>query len=149
MDASSDATRDAGTPKVHVHLQVSDLAQSRAFYERFFGAGPVKATSDYLKFRPDFAPINLALSTPGARTGPSEPRLSHLGIQVGSREQLRAQRARIAAAGLPIEDQPAVDCCYANQDKFWLTDPDGLRWEVYHLNYDLPLSQSDAACCRP
>jgi len=30
-----------------------------------------------------------------------------------------------------------VDCCHANQDKFWVKDPDGVEWEVYHLNYDL------------
>jgi len=30
-----------------------------------------------------------------------------------------------------------VNCCHANQDKFWVTDPDGVEWEVYHLNYDL------------
>jgi hypothetical protein len=30
-----------------------------------------------------------------------------------------------------------VNCCHANQDKFWVRDPDGLEWEVYHLNYDL------------
>jgi hypothetical protein len=30
-----------------------------------------------------------------------------------------------------------VNCCHANQDKFWVQDPDGVEWEVYHLNYDL------------
>ena len=30
-----------------------------------------------------------------------------------------------------------VNCCHANQDKFWAADPDGVEWEVYHLNYDL------------
>src|SRR5262249_25116799 len=31
----------------------------------------------------------------------------------------------------------SVNCCHANQDKFWVHDPDGVEWEVYHLNYDL------------
>ena len=26
---------------------------------------------------------------------------------------------------------PPVTCCYAVQDKFWATDPDGHRWEVF------------------
>ena len=30
-----------------------------------------------------------------------------------------------------------MNCCHANQDKFWVQDPDGVEWEVYHLNYDL------------
>jgi hypothetical protein len=24
-----------------------------------------------------------------------------------------------------------VDCCFALQDKVWITDPDGNRWEVF------------------
>jgi len=30
-----------------------------------------------------------------------------------------------------------VDCCHANQDKFWVEDPDGVDWEVYVLNHDI------------
>jgi hypothetical protein len=30
-----------------------------------------------------------------------------------------------------------VNCCYANQTKFWVIDPDGVEWEVYHVNFDL------------
>ena len=51
-----------------------------------------------------------------------------------------------------------VNCCHANQDKFWVQDPDGVEWEVYHLNYDLedaepttglktlPLAKASACC---
>ncbi len=48
---------------VHIHLHVSDLDKSRAFYERFLGIAPVKVKPGYAKFLPDFAPINLALSS--------------------------------------------------------------------------------------
>lgn len=24
-----------------------------------------------------------------------------------------------------------VDCCFALQDKTWITDPDGYRWEIF------------------
>jgi hypothetical protein len=27
--------------------------------------------------------------------------------------------------------------CYANQSKFWVIDPDGVEWEVYHVNHEL------------
>jgi hypothetical protein len=30
-----------------------------------------------------------------------------------------------------------VNCCHANQDKFWVQDPDGVEWEVYVLNHDI------------
>jgi hypothetical protein len=43
----------------------------------------------------------------------------------------------VKAAGLPVREEMGVDCCRANQDKFWVRDPDGLEWEIYHLNYDL------------
>ncbi len=41
------------------------------------------------------------------------------------------------AAGLAVREEFGVDCCHANQDKFWVQDPDGLEWEVYVLNHDL------------
>ena len=48
-----------------------------------------------------------------------------------------AHLARVKAAGLPVREEMGVDCCLANQDKFWVKDPDGVEWEVYHLNHDL------------
>ena len=67
---------------------------------------------------------------------------------------------RVKAAGLPVREEFSVDCCHANQDKFWVKDPDGVEWEVYHLNYDLeeetarptgatfPILKT-ASCCAP
>ncbi len=54
---------------VHIHLHVSDLDASRAFYERFLGVEPVKVKPGYVKFLPAFAPINLALSAGEAGAG--------------------------------------------------------------------------------
>ena len=122
------------TPKVHIHLHVSDLAKSRAFYETFFGAGPVKEKPGYVKFLPDLAPINLALSVGG---GAAAGTVDHLGVQVESTAVVMAHLARIKQAQLPVREELGVDCCHANQDKFWVQDPDGVEWEVYHLNYDL------------
>ncbi len=63
--------------------------------------------------------------------------MDHLGIQVESTTEVMVQLARIKAAGLPVREEMGVNCCHANQDKFWVRDPDGVEWEVYHLNYDL------------
>lgn len=121
--------------KVHVHMHVSDLAKSREFYEKFFGVAPVKVEPGYVKFLPPLGPVNLALSQgPGAAgAGP----VDHLGVQVESPESVRGELARVKATGLPVREEIGVDCCHANQDKFWVQDPDGVEWEVYHLNYDL------------
>ena len=120
--------------RVHLHLHVSDLAKSREFYEKFLGAGPVKVKAGYVKFLPEWAPVNLALSgggTAGAGT------IDHVGVQVDAVPTVIAELARVKAAGLPVREEMGVDCCHANQDKFWVQDPDGVEWEVYHLNYDL------------
>ena len=120
--------------KVHLHMHVSDLAKSREFYEKFLGEGPVKVKPGYVKFLPGWAPVNLALSSGGAA---SEGIINHVGVQVDAVEVVTAELARVKAAGLPVREEMGVNCCHANQDKFWVRDPDGVEWEVYHLNYDL------------
>lgn len=142
-------------PRVHVHLTVSDLARSRAFYEAFLGVAPVKVKDGYVKFLPDWAPLNLALSEgrPAAGAGP----VSHQGVQVASRTEVLAHLARVRQAGLSAREEFGVDCCHANQDKFWVQDPDGLEWEVYVLNHDLEKAPAESgrrtlavrapACC--
>jgi lactoylglutathione lyase len=120
--------------KVHLHLHVSDLGKSREFYEKFLGASPVKVKDGYVKFLPDWAPVNLALST-GGHLGAGT--IDHVGVQVDSVPVVMTHLARVKAAGLPVVEELGVDCCHANQDKFWVKDPDGVEWEVYHLNYDL------------
>ncbi len=145
--------------KVHLHMHVSDLAKSRAFYEKFLGEGPVKVKPGYVKFLPGWAPVNLALSGGGsAGVGP----VNHVGVQVDAVETVMTHLARVKAAGLPVREEMGVNCCHANQDKFWVEDPDGVEWEVYHLNYDLedepaaatatratglPLAKGGGACC--
>jgi lactoylglutathione lyase len=125
---------DFMSARVHLHLHVSDLAKSREFYEKFLGTGPVKVKDGYVKFLPDWAPVNLALSGGGA-TGAGT--IDHVGVQVDAVPIVIAELARVKAAGLPVREEMGVDCCHANQDKFWVQDPDGVEWEVYHLNYDL------------
>ena len=145
--------------KVHLHLHVSDLEKSRQFYENFLGASPVKVKPGYVKFLPEWAPVNLALSTGGA-TGAGT--INHVGVQVDTVETVMNQLTRVKRSGLPVLEEMGVNCCHANQDKFWVKDPDGVEWEVYHLNYDLEgdeeernrrphrlavLGTSTSACC--
>ncbi|HKW92422.1 MAG TPA: ArsI/CadI family heavy metal resistance metalloenzyme [Methylomirabilota bacterium] len=121
--------------KVHMHLSVSDLTTSREFYQKFLGASPVKEKPGYVKFLPDWAPVNLALSE-GQQAGTAGT-INHVGVQVDSPALVVELLGRVKAAGLPVREEMGVNCCHANQDKFWVEDPDGVEWEVYHLNYDL------------
>ncbi len=120
--------------KVHLHMHVSDLTKSRDFYEKFLGGDPVKVKPGYVKFLPEWAPVNLALST-GGHIGAGT--IDHVGVQVDSVESVMTQLTRVKAAGLSVMEEMGVNCCHANQDKFWVKDPDGVEWEVYYLNYDL------------
>ncbi|HEY6508681.1 MAG TPA: ArsI/CadI family heavy metal resistance metalloenzyme [Vicinamibacterales bacterium] len=133
---------------VHVHLHVTNLEASRSFYERFLGVPPVKVKPGYVKFLPNLAPINLALSAGEARPGTA---VSHLGFQVDSREAVRDLLDRVKASGLTVREEMDTNCCYANQDKFWVRDPDGTEWEVYHLNHDLDedAPAATSTCCAP
>jgi len=109
-------------PRVHVHMTVSDLTKSRAFYETFLGVSPVKVKPGYVKFLPPWGPLNLALSD-GRAAG--EGHVNHMGVQLASRDDVVTQLERVKAAGLPVREEFGVDCCHANQDKFWVEDPDG------------------------
>jgi catechol 2,3-dioxygenase-like lactoylglutathione lyase family enzyme len=134
------------SPSVHISLNVSDLPRSTDFYRRFLGE-PKKLKSDYAKFVAEEPEIHLALQ-PGRITG-SGP-LSRLGIRVDSAERVREWKNVLKERGLPTEEEKREACCYALQEKFWVTDPDGNRWEVYTVLEDIE-QKADAAttCCLP
>lgn len=117
------------TFKTHVALRVVDLPQSVAFYQAMFAADPVKYKADYAKFDLENPGLNLTLNLSDAVA--AHGALSHLGIQVDSQTALQAAIARFKTAGLPLFEEADTDCCYALQDKVWVTDPDGNRWEIF------------------
>ncbi len=140
------------TPKAHIHLHVRDLSEAIAFYRAFFGANPVKVKPGYAKFLPIWCPVNLALSEHPTATAGSV--VSHLGMQLTSPAAVQAHLQRVKASGLQVREEMGVTCCHANQDKFWVVDPAGIEWEVYHLNFDVeaggdqPQLASTTCCVR-
>ena len=117
------------TLKTHVALNVTHLEKSVEFYQAMFGIEPVKHKVDYAKFDIANPPLNLTLNV--ASRVQSGGALSHLGVQVESTEDVQAAVKRFAEAGLDLFTEHNTDCCYALQDKVWLTDPDGNKWEVF------------------
>jgi catechol 2,3-dioxygenase-like lactoylglutathione lyase family enzyme len=138
-------------PSLHVSLNVSDIARARDFYAAFFGVAPAKEKPGYVKFVTTGPALHLALNEAGGKPGP-EGSLSHLGIRVGSPADVGEWKDRVTARGVVSFDEKDTTCCYARQDKFWVTDPDGNRWEVYTVLEDVELPAAPpepVACCGP
>jgi catechol 2,3-dioxygenase-like lactoylglutathione lyase family enzyme len=112
--------------RFHVHVAVDDLAQSTRFYSALFGAQPAVEKSDYAKWMLDDPRINFAISQRG-----SEPGINHLGFQVESDDELAALQSQHNAAGLAVLNEGQTTCCYAESEKHWVTDPQGIAWEMY------------------
>jgi catechol 2,3-dioxygenase-like lactoylglutathione lyase family enzyme len=140
--------------RLHVHVAVADLAKSIDFYSTLFGAAPVALKDDYAKWMLDDPRVNFAISDRAAAAG-----VDHLGIQVESGEALAELAGRLKAAGEVTRDQEATTCCYAQSDKAWVNDPNGLRWETFFTFGDATaygedepgaaLAAPKAACCAP
>jgi catechol 2,3-dioxygenase-like lactoylglutathione lyase family enzyme len=131
---------------VHISLNVSDLDRSVDFYRHFLGE-PAKLKSDYAKFVTADPEIHLALQ-PADRPMSASGALSHLGIRVDSTDEVRKWKNALSERGVTTEEEKREACCYAVQDKFWLSDPDGNRWEVYTVLEDIEQPRADtSACC--
>ena len=118
--------------RLHVHLNVKDLAQSVRFYSALFGAEPTRTEPDYAKWMLENPRVNFAIS---ARSG--EAGLSHLGIQVEDDAELANATTRAKAAAGQVLVEEGASCCYARSDKSWAEDPQGIRWETFLTSGDL------------
>ncbi len=120
--------------RFHLSLNVSDLARSLDFYRVLFGIEPAKRRPDYAKFELDDPPLVLSLEpTPRAIGGP----LNHLGFRLPDSRALVAMQERLERAGIRSQREEGVECCYARQTKFWVTDPDKTLWEIYTFEGDI------------
>lgn len=144
--------------RFHVHVGVADLDQSIAFYSGLFGQEPSVTKPDYAKWMLDDPRVNFAISQKcGAVKG-----VEHLGLQVEDQGELAQVYGRLEAAGRPVLEEGATTCCYAQSEKSWIADPDGVVWEaflttgdstVYGAGPELEqLASANAAagaCCAP
>jgi catechol 2,3-dioxygenase-like lactoylglutathione lyase family enzyme len=121
-------TRTIQTIKAHIALNVCNVGRSVEFYKKMLGIEPSKVRTGYAKFDVQNPPLNLALNEIAFN---ERGALSHMGIQVASTDDVLAMRERWAQAGLYTRDEMQTNCCYAIQDKTWVTDPDGNEWEVF------------------
>jgi catechol 2,3-dioxygenase-like lactoylglutathione lyase family enzyme len=134
--------------RVQLALSVADLEGSIAFYSRLFGAEPAKRRPGYANFAIADPPLKLVL----IEGQPGEPtRMDHLGVEVQTAEEVTAATTRLAAEGLATATEEDTACCYAVQDKVWVTGPGDEPWEVYVVKGDADTldKQESSACCAP
>ncbi len=139
--------------RVQLALNVSDLDEAVTFYTRLFGTEPAKRRPGYANFAIADPPLKLVLlETEDARGHGVAGALNHLGVEVGTTDEVVAATGRLSAEGLETEVQDQTTCCFAVQDKVWVSDPDGAPWEVYTVLADAPADPGiagDATCCIP
>ena len=144
--------------RVQLALRVADLEAAVGFYSRLFDTQPAKRRPGYANFAIAEPPLKLVLLEGEA----AEPtRMDHLGVEVASTDEVAAATNRLADAGLATRIEDDTTCCYAVQDKVWVTGPGGEPWEVYTVKADarpdlegktaaeLSAVGGDGSCCTP
>ena len=134
--------------KAHMALNVRNVEKSMSFYRKLLGIEPSKVRTGYAKFDVQNPPLNLTLNEV-----PYEGRgaLSHLGIQVASSDDVLTMKKDWEDKGLVPHEEMQTTCCYALQDKAWVSDPDGNEWEVFTVIKDnlAGAKSHDTSCCTP
>ncbi|MFJ8212054.1 ArsI/CadI family heavy metal resistance metalloenzyme [Streptomyces sp. NPDC096033] len=143
--------------RVQLALRVADLEASIAFYSKLFNAEPAKRREGYANFAITEPPLKLVLIEGEAG---EDTRLDHLGVEVATTEDVTAATTRLKDAGLAAFEENDASCCYALQDKVWVTGPGKEPWEVYVVKADADTLGKSAegapgacrgttACCTP
>lgn len=145
---SQSAVHFATARRIHISLAVSNVDRSTEFYRSLFEAEPTKSRPGYARFEVAEPPLNLSIIESSEAKGPADP-TSHFGIQVKSTDTVGDMRRRLETAGWVTRIEDSVNCCHAVQDKVWIVDPDGYRWEVFVVLDDTPTGKADPdnECC--
>jgi len=113
--------------RLQLALNVDDIDAAVEFYSTLFDTEPAKRRPGYANFTVEEPALKLVLFENPQQTGT----LNHLGVERDSLAEVEAEADRLHAAGLELDVEGDVVCCYARQDKHWVTGPDGQRWENY------------------
>ena len=139
-------------PRMHVSVYVSDIQKSIAFYSMFFSQEPVKVKPDYAKYILESPSLIISFVENKERV---QSNFGHFGFQVETLEDLNIKLWDAKKKNLVYKEEKETSCCYAKQDKFWVSDPDGVQWEVYYFHEDAEFndpyfeSVEVSACCSP
>ncbi|MGE2715575.1 ArsI/CadI family heavy metal resistance metalloenzyme [Mycolicibacterium litorale] len=134
--------------RVQLALNVDDVDEAVAFYTKLFNTPPAKVKPGYANFIVTEPPLKLVLLENPGKGGT----LNHLGVEVDSSAAVHGEVARLSGEGLFTDEEIGSTCCFATQDKVWVTGPGGEKWEVYTVLADSETFGSssgrvDAPCC--
>ena len=131
--------------RVQLALNVDDLDEAIIFYSKLFNTEPAKVKPGYANFAVIEPPLKLVLLENPGHGGT----LNHLGVEVATSDTVHAEIARLTDEGLFTDEELNTTCCFAAQDKVWVTSPSGERWEVYTVLADSDTfgSNADQTCC--
>ena len=118
--------------RMQLALNVDDLDAAITFYSKLFATKPAKVKPGYANFAIANPPLKLVLLENPGQGGT----LNHLGVEVESSHVVHGEIARLTDEGMFTEEEIGTTCCFATQDKVWVTGPGGERWEVYTVLAD-------------
>ena len=118
--------------RVQLALNVDDLDKAITFYSKLFNTTPAKVKPGYANFAVAEPALKLVLLENPGKGGT----INHLGVEVESSEQVHAEIARLSGEGLFTDEELGTTCCFATQDKVWVSGPAGEKWEVYTVLND-------------
>ena len=118
--------------RAQLALNVDNLDEAITFYSTLFNTQPAKVKEGYANFAIAEPPLKLVLLENPGKGGT----INHLGVEVDSSDQVHTEIARLTNAGMFTEEEIASTCCFATQDKVWVTGPGGEKWEVYTVLAD-------------
>lgn len=140
--------------KVHISLNVTNVNESQKFYESFLKTLANKVRSGYVNFDLNDPTLKLAIQKRRSfQIG--QGKVSHLGIQVPTPKDVDTTINRLSDEGFYIKEEKDEVCCFAKQDKVWVQDPDGNRWEVYAVTDEMKFveeqsrsaTKKQTSCC--
>jgi catechol 2,3-dioxygenase-like lactoylglutathione lyase family enzyme len=137
--------------RVQLALNVDNLDEAVTFYSKLFNTQPAKLKDGYANFAIADPALKLVLLENPGHGGT----INHLGVEVESSDTVHAEIARLAEEGMFTEEELGTTCCFATQDKVWVSGPAGEKWEIYTVLADSDTfgtsrqrpSETAASCC--
>lgn len=127
----------------HVSINVKNVPEAVAFYEKVFGVKPQKQTETYAKFDLKTPSLNFTMQS---NDRGETSKVNHFGVEVDTADAVTEWETKLTNTGILSAPEKGTDCCFAKQDKVWFQDPDGNSWEIFYVIEQLPVTPKAQVC---